>query len=96
MKDLAAGNVACLQPSAENQIIDLNGDERIRVIDIVTTLESILSIKAKTRMGDQRPGQFAGRFINSERSRRLLGWKPRFSYRQAMEKYVIWFKQNDA
>jgi UDP-glucose 4-epimerase len=88
VKDLAEGNAACLNPKAENQIFNINGREQIRVIDIVTTLEEILGKKAKVKFIEDRKGNYKGRFISSEKAEKLLGWKPKLSYREAMEKYI--------
>lgn len=88
VKDLAEGNAACLKPEAENQVFNINGREQVRVIDIVTTLEEILGKKAKVKFIEDRKGNYKGRFISSEKAEKLLGWKPKFSYREAMEKYI--------
>jgi UDP-glucose 4-epimerase len=86
--DLAEGNAACLKPEAENQIININGKEKISVLDIVNTLEEILGKKAKIKFIEDRKGNYKGRYISSEKAKILLGWKPKYSYREAMEKYL--------
>ncbi|MBL8016177.1 MAG: NAD-dependent epimerase/dehydratase family protein, partial [Ignavibacteria bacterium] len=88
VRDLAEGNVSCLKPEGENEIFNINGREVIRVIDIVTTLEEILGRKANVKFIEDRKGNYKGRFISSEKAERLLGWKPKLKYREAMEKYV--------
>jgi len=95
VKDLAAGNVACLSQNAVNEIFNINGKEMISVLDIVKTLEEILQKKANVRFVEDRPGNFSGRVISSEKARRLLGWEPRVSYRDAMRSYVDWFLKNE-
>ncbi|HMT09992.1 MAG TPA: NAD-dependent epimerase/dehydratase family protein [Ignavibacteria bacterium] len=91
VRDLAEGNVCCLKPEGENEILNINGREVIRVIDIVTTLEEILGKKANVKFIEDRMGNYKGRFISSEKAERLLGWKPKLKYREAMEKYVKTF-----
>ncbi len=94
VKDLARGNAACLQPSAENQIFNLNGPKKISVIQIVRTLEGILGKKASITFVEDRKGNFKGRFISSEKAHRLLNWAPMLDYEQAMQMYVDWFLKN--
>jgi UDP-glucose 4-epimerase len=94
VKDLARGNVACLQSSAENQIFNLNGQQRISVIQIVRTLEEILGKKATVTFTEDRKGNFKGRFISSDKARLLLNWTPSLDYEQAMRMYVDWFLKN--
>jgi UDP-glucose 4-epimerase len=88
VKDLARGIAACLQPKAENEIINLNGRERISVLDIIRQLERILGKKARLTFVAQRAGQFKGRLISSEKAKTLLGWEPRYSYGDALELYA--------
>lgn len=88
VKDLASGNVLCLKPEGENQIFNINGREKISVIEIVRTLEKILGKSAKIKFTEDRKGNYKGRFISSEKAEKLLGWKPEYPYNQAMEMYV--------
>jgi UDP-glucose 4-epimerase len=91
VKDLARGNAACLNPAAENQIFNLNGKKRISVIQIVRTLEEILGKKAAVTFVEDRKGNFKGRFISSEKARRLLDWEASLDYEDAMRMYVAEF-----
>jgi UDP-glucose 4-epimerase len=91
VKDLARGNAACLSPAAENQIFNLNGKKRISVIQIVKTIEEILGKKASVTFVEDRKGNFKGRFISSEKARRLLDWEAALDYEDAMRMYVAQF-----
>jgi len=94
VRDLARGNVACLHPSAENQIFNLNGQKRISVLQIVRTLEKILGKTASVSYTEDRKGNFKGRFVSSEKAHRLLNWVPLLEYETAMQQYVDWFLRN--
>ena len=91
VKDLARGNAACLDPAAENQIFNLNGKKRISVIQIVETVEEILGKKASLTFVEDRKGNFKGRFISSEKARRMLDWEAALDYEDAMRMYVAQF-----
>ena len=91
VKDLARGCAACLPARAANEIFNLNGRDRISVVDIIRNLEEILGRKARVTFVEQRSGQFKGRLISSEKAKRLLGWETRYSYREALETYARGF-----
>jgi len=91
VKDLARGNAACLHEAAKNQIFNLNGKKPISVIQIVRTLEEILGKRATLSFGEDRKGNFKGRFISSEKARRMLNWAPALDYEEAMRTYVEWY-----
>ncbi|MBZ0202932.1 MAG: NAD-dependent epimerase/dehydratase family protein, partial [Ignavibacteria bacterium] len=88
VRDLAEGNAVCLKTEGENQIFNINGMEVIKITDIVTTLEEILGKKAKVKFIEDRKGNYKGRFISSLKAEKLLGWKPKMNYRDAMKKYI--------
>jgi UDP-glucose 4-epimerase len=88
VKDLAEGNVACLQEQAKNQIYNLNGKEMITIIQLVRTLERILQKSAIVEFVDDRKGNFKGRFISSEKALNELGWEARHEYYEALSQYV--------
>jgi UDP-glucose 4-epimerase len=88
VKELARGCAACLDPKAANEIFNLNGRERVSVLEIIRNLEDILQTKARITFVEQRAGQFKGRMISSEKAKRILGWEPRFSYQKALETYA--------
>ena len=88
VRDLAEGNAACLHENARNQVFNLNGKEKITVLQVVNVLERILGKKARMEFVEDRKGNFKGRFISSDKAKRLLDWEPRHSYEQALSAYV--------
>ncbi len=88
VRDLAEGNVACLHQNAKNEVFNLNGNEKVTVLEVVRALERILGKKAKVEFVEDRKGNFKGRFISSEKAKRLLGWAPRHGYEEALSGYV--------
>jgi UDP-glucose 4-epimerase len=92
VRDLAEGNAVCIKPEAENRIFNINGREQISVMQIVKTLEEILNKKAKVKFIEDRRGNYQGRYISSAKADKLLGWKPKWSYKEAMERYVLSFR----
>ncbi len=88
VRDLAEGNAACLQESAKNDVFNLNGCEKVTVLEVVRALEKILGKKAKVEFVEDRKGNFKGRFISSDKAKRLLGWAPRHGYEEALSQYV--------
>jgi UDP-glucose 4-epimerase len=91
VRDLAEGNAACLAETGKNQVFNLNGQEKISVLQVVQALERILGKKAKIQFVEDRKGNFKGRFISSEKARELLGWVPRYSYEEALSRYARGF-----
>ena len=88
VKDLAEGNVACLHEHGRNEIFNLNGKEKVTVLQVVRALERILGKRASIEFVEDRKGNFKGRFISSEKAKQLLAWEPRHGYEEALALYV--------
>jgi UDP-glucose 4-epimerase len=88
VKDLAEGNVACLNERGRNEVFNLNGKEKVTVLQVVRALERILGKKANVEFVEDRKGNFKGRFISSEKAKHLLAWEPRHGYEEALALYV--------
>jgi UDP-glucose 4-epimerase len=88
VKDLAEGNVACLSEKGRNEIFNLNGREKVTVLQVVQALERILGKRARMEFVEDRKGNFKGCFISSEKARRMLDWEPRYGYEEALARYV--------
>lgn len=95
VKDLARGIACCLKPGAENQIINLNGTRPITIMEIARTIESLTGLTAKIESIPDRPGDFKGYLVSSVKAEKLIGWKPKYDYREAMKGYIEWFKKNE-
>lgn len=93
VKDLADGCVACLKDEARNEIINLNGAERVTILRIAETIKNHINLPFRVQVNDEgRMGDFEGRMVNTDKAWRLIGWKPRHSYDEAMRSYVDWFR----
>lgn len=95
VEDLAQGCTACLNPKAKNQIINLEGKEKITIKKIAETIKKLLDKEVKIEFIKKREGDFKGRFVNANKAKTLLGWEPKFSYKESMKKYIVWFKENE-
>lgn len=76
VKDLAEGNAACLQERARNEVFNLNGKEKVTVLQVVRALEKILGKKARVEFVEDRKGNFKGRFISSEKAKHSWDGNP--------------------
>ena len=94
VEDLAKGNVLSLNPVARNQTYNLDGRERITILEIAETVKKIIG-NVEIVHTESRPGDFAGQTVNSEKAERDLGWLPAIGFEEGMRRYVDWYKQQD-
>jgi UDP-glucose 4-epimerase len=92
VEDLAEGNVLALKPAARNQVYNLDGRERVSILEIAETVRKILG-DVEIVHTEARPGDFAGQTVNSEKAERDLGWVPKVNFEQGMRRYVDWYRE---
>lgn len=92
VEDLAAGNALALNPVARNQIYNLDGREKVTILQIAETVQKILG-DVEIVHTEARPGDFAGQTVNSEKAERDLGWVPKVAFEEGMRRYVDWYKE---
>lgn len=90
IKDLVNGCVACMQKNGKNQIINLNGKDKIKIIDIIAHLEQIMKKNIDYEIISERSGDHKGKLVRSEKAKQILGWEPKWTYPDALKVYYDW------
>ena len=89
VEDLAEGNAMALDPAARNQTYNLDGREKVTILQIAETVQKILGDVEITRV-EERPGDFSGQTVSSEKAERELGWTPKVSFEEGVRNYIEW------
>ena len=89
VEDLARGNVAALAAKAENQTYNLEGKEKVSVLDLTKALDHILG-GVKIQFMPARPGDLAGVDVDAKKALADLGWQPLVSFDDGLRRTVAW------
>ena len=94
VNDIASGTIAAIQ-NVGYEIINLGGGRNpVSLNSIIEKLETLIGKKAKI---DYKPFHIADlmeTWADIEKARNLLGWKPKVSLDEGLEKSVSWYMQN--
>jgi UDP-glucose 4-epimerase len=89
VEDLAEGVVLSLRPGAANRIYNLDGSERVTILDIAEAVRSAVG-DVEIVHTEARPGDFGGKEVSSERAREELGWVAGTPFAEGVGRYVEW------
>ena len=97
VSDIVAGvHSACFSPSLSSyEVFNLGNDKKEKVINVVEMMEEALGKKANRLMMPSQPGDMQATWANVDYAREKLGFEPKTSFRQCLEKFVTWFKGQD-
>ena len=94
VNDIASGTIAAIQ-DVGYEIINLGGGRNpVSLNSIISRLENLLGKKAFI---DHKPFHIADlmeTWADIEKAKKILGWEPKFSLDEGLEKSVSWYMQN--
>jgi UDP-glucuronate 4-epimerase len=94
VEDIARGTVAAIQ-EVGYEIINLGGGRNpVTLNAIIENLESLLGKKAKIAHKSFHIADLKETWSNIEKAKNLLGWEPRVSLGEGLEKSVQWYMDN--
>jgi nucleoside-diphosphate-sugar epimerase len=93
--DIAAGTIAGLRETGY-ETINLGSDRPIRLIDALRKIEALVGKKAKVEFKPFQTFDVPATWADIGRAERVLGWKPRTSFEEGLERLVAWYNENRA
>lgn len=93
--DIVGGTIAIMEKNYSFEIFNLGGSEVIELNYYIELIEKLLGKKAKKKFLPLQPGDAPETFADTSKVKRLLGWSPKVSIKEGLEKFVKWFKENE-
>ena len=76
-----------------NRIFNFGSGTPIAVRDLIRAIGKIAGVEIKIiKEKDVRDGEITDQFVSWEKSKRVLGWNPRVTVNEGLERTVLWYK----
>jgi nucleoside-diphosphate-sugar epimerase len=87
---------ACRIDKVKGEIINIGSGRQYSVLEVVKAIKAITGSRIKPSWGALKNPRIEPRIWQADisKAKKLLGWQPRFTLREGLEKTVSWFKQN--
>lgn len=89
--DIIQGTISAIDLCASYEIFNLGNNSPASVIDLISTLESLLEKKAKISFEPVPPGDVIATFADITKAKTALGFEPRTSLACGLEKFTQWY-----
>ncbi len=91
--DAVEANWLALCPGAVGQIFNIGGGARSSVNQILDSLEEILGRPIRREYRPPQPGDVRHTWADTTQAREVLGFSPRVSLREGLDRQVEWFRK---
>jgi len=93
ISDIVSGILAALDKHFDYEVINLGNNQPVSLNDFIATLEKITGQKAKIEPSSIQPGDVNLTYADISKAQRLLGYEPKTSIKEGLERLVSWFKK---
>lgn len=94
VSDLARAHVLAMGDVALNQTYNLEGTERVTVLEVAKGIRRLVGDDVKIEFTPQRPGDFGGKEVIAEKAREELHWEPTVEFDEGLRRTVEWFREH--
>ena len=91
VEDLAEGVVLSLKPAAAGRVYNLDGQERISILQIAQAVQKLTG-RGEIVHTPGRPGDFSGKVTRSLRAEQELGWRASTPFEEGLRRYLKWYQ----
>lgn len=96
VEDIALGTIAALKPVGY-EIFNLGGGEQpVSLNYIIEKIENLLGKKSMRETKPFHKADITATWANIEKAEKMLGWKPKTSVEEGLEKCVKWYLNNES
>ncbi|RMH59975.1 MAG: SDR family oxidoreductase [Candidatus Hydrogenedentota bacterium] len=96
VENVVEANLAAMHSDLSFSIMNIAAGEQISLLDLLDTLAEIVGREIKPRFAPARPGDIRHSYASIEKAGREIGYRPRVSFREGLEKTVTYFRDGEA
>tara|TARA_A100001515_G_scaffold19529_2_gene14412 strand:- start:8028 stop:8933 length:906 start_codon:yes stop_codon:yes gene_type:complete len=92
--DHARGNRLALDDAARNQIINLEGPEKVTLKEVAARVKELHSKDTTIIFTSERHGDYKGKHVSNSKAKSLLDWEPKVSFKEGSKQLYEYIKKN--
>ncbi len=89
--DIVDGVISALERPFDFEIFNLGSHRPVELMYFIKVLENVLGKEAKKNMMPMQPGDVKETYADIDRSRAKLGFEPKISIEEGIERFISWY-----
>ncbi len=90
--DIIDGIISSMNLNCDFEIFNLGSSEPVKILPLINLIEGRLNKKAIIYFTGTQPGDAPYTFADITKSKEMLGYRPRVSIRDGIDRFVDWYK----
>ncbi|HDN83612.1 MAG TPA: SDR family oxidoreductase [Candidatus Altiarchaeales archaeon] len=91
--DVTKANILSMEKNIKAGIFNIGSGKETSVIEIFELLRDILRLEIEPIYSNPREGEVRRIYLNIEKAKNILGWKPKVSLDEGLKRTIRWFKE---
>ena len=92
VEDIVSGSILAAEKISDMTPVNLGTGQRYKIIDVVKMICKILNwMPSSFNFDTSKPSGALSRSLDNTRAKELLGWEPKFSLKEGLEKTIKWY-----
>jgi UDP-glucuronate 4-epimerase len=93
--DIIEGTARAIDKKFKFEIFNLGNSKPIKLNDLIDVLEKKLGMSIQIKELSDQLGDVPVTYADISKGKNLLGWEPRVSLEEGIEKFLIWYKEKE-
>ena len=77
------------------EIINLGSNNPISLKEMINTIGEVLNVEPNIEVLPMQPGDVDRTYADITKANKLLGYNPSITFKEGIEKFVLWYKENN-
>ena len=92
--DIIDGTIKAIERCAGYNIYNLGRGETVKLIDVIKEIGRVLNKEPKIKQLPEQPGDVSATYADITKARKELGYSPKTSIKEGIEKFISWYIKN--
>ena len=76
------------------EVLNLGNSSPVTLKEMINTIAKVLNVEPKIEQLPMQPGDVDRTYADVSKAKRLIGYEPKTSFEEGIEKFVKWYKEN--